>query len=356
MKIGKFFEYYGKNILEFLAKIFIKNEQLSPSDINPNKIKKVLIIRQDRKVGNMILSTPLFECTHHLLPEAMIDIIVAKNLKVLCDDIPYLNSSYVFEHKTFIKNPIKFFRLIHKLRKKNYDLVIDSSNPSGSSFLNGLLTYITKAPIRIGFAAGKGSIFDNVHITPDHSKHYYYKQQELINFLAKDKITFRPRIFSSEEDINTTRRYLFEKFNLEVDTRIIGLWIGARHNKKWNIKNFKTLYDRITSGTNYLPILVFGIEEAEGYNRFNKSNYRVIYFDDLKKLKSFISSCNIFTSGDTGPLHFSFALGVPTIGVFLQNNYVTYGYADSDNNFIVKPAETDKMIEEIIKSIKKIIA
>ena len=356
MKIGKFFEYYGKNILEFLAKIFIKNEQLSPSDINPNKIKKVLIIRQDRKVGNMILSTPLFECTHHLLPEAMIDIIVAKNLKVLCDDIPYLNSSYVFDHKIFIKNPVKFFRLIHKLRKNNYDLVIDSSNPDGSSFLNGLLTYLTKAPIRIGYASGKGSIFDNIHITPDHSKHYYYKQQELINFLSTDKIIFKPKIFSSEVDKNSTRKYLMEKSNFRTNSKIIGLWIGARHNKKWDIENFETLYNRIKSETAHSPILAFGIEETEEYKKFGNSNYRTIHLDDLKKLKSFISSCDIFICGDTGPLHFSFALSVSTIGVFLQNNYVTYGYADSDNNFIVKPAETDKMIEEIMDSIKKIIS
>ena len=67
---------------------------------------------------------------------------------------------------------------------------------------------------------------------------------------------------------------------------------------------------------------------------------------DLNKLKSLISSCNIFVCGDTGPLHFSFALGIPTIGIFLQGNYEIYGYADGDKNFIIKPANTWEFVHK----------
>ena len=151
------------------------------------------------------------------------------------------------------------------------------------------------------------------------------------------------------------RKLLSKNFNFGEKNKIIGIWIGARGKKKWDIKNFKKLFERIKSETEYSPILTFGIEEVDDYNVIDVDTYNAFRITDLKKLKSFIAACNIFVCGDTGPLHFSFALGTPTIGVFLEENYVRYGYTDGEKNYIIKPAEDHKMIDEIISNIKNIL-
>ena len=354
MSIGKSAERFGKKILAFILKILIRSEEISPEKIIPGEVKRILIVHQDRRIGNFILSTPLIEVTKLVFPNAELDILAAKNLKVLCDDNPSLDSIYIFNHRGFIRNPFKLFKLISSLRKNNYDLAIESSNPTGTSFLNGWITYLSKAKYKIGFNGGSGAIFTNVHVKPDRSKHYHLMKQELVNSFSKEKYELKPKIFSDLNETELQKNTLKNKFNLKESEKIIGLWIGARDKKKWDIENFRTLYQKIKLVTNLFPLIIFGLEEENDYQSINKEEYNSLRFDDLSKLKTFISSCNIFVCGDTGPLHFSFALGVPTIGIFLQDNYGTYGYADGDMNFIIKPAQLDEMIEEILESVNRI--
>ncbi len=354
MSIGKSAERFGKKILAFILKIIIRSEEISPEKIIPAEVKRILIVHQDRRIGNFILSTPLIEATKNIFSNASIDILAAKNLTILCDDNPCLNSVYVFNHKGFIKNPFKLFKIISSLRKNIYDLAIESSNPAGTSFLNGWITYLTKAKYRVGFAGGSGAIFTNLHVNPDRSKHYHLMKQNLVNSFSKMKYELKPKIFVDKSITELQRITIMNEFDLKESEIIIGLWIGGRDNKKWDIENFKTLYQKIKLLTNLFPLLIFGLEEGNDYQSINKEEYNSLRIDDLSKLKTFISSCDIFICGDTGPLHFSFALGVPTIGIFLQDNYGTYGYADGDINFIIKPAQLDEMIEEILESVNEI--
>ena len=354
MSIGKSAERFGKKVLVFILKIIIRSEEISPDKIIPENIKRILIVHQDRRIGNLILSTPLIEAAKQIFANAAIDILAAKNLKILCDDNPLLDSIYIFNHRGFIKNPFKLIKLISSLRKNNYELTIESSNPAGTSFLNGWMTYLSKAKYRIGFAGGSGAIFTNIHVNPDRTKHYHLMKQELVNSFSKENYDLKPKIFADKKETELQINTLKSNFNLNDSEKIIGLWIGARNEKKWNIENFKTLYQKIKLETKLFPLLIFGLEEENDYQLLNKAEYNSLRFDDLKKLKTFISACSIFICGDTGPLHFSFSLGVPTIGIFLQDNYGTYGYADGDKNFIIKPAQPADMIEEILESINKI--
>ena len=75
-------------------------------------------------------------------------------------------------------------------------------------------------------------------------------------------------------------------------------------------------------------------------------------FNEIINLKNIISCCEVFISGDTGPLHYAYALDVNTIGIFLQDNYSTYGYSSEGKNFIVKPGKTEDMIDEVIRICK----
>ena len=166
---------------------------------------------------------------------------------------------------------------------------------------------------------------------------------------------YKPQIFPNKYETKRMSDMLNQKFNIQEQGRIIGIWIGARGKKKWDIENFIKLFNQIKSETEYFPILAFGIEEKEDYSNIDKENFNTFRIKDLRILKSFLSSCNVFVCGDTGPLHFSYALGIPTIGIFLEDSYVRYGYTDGDKNLIVKPSSPETMIDEIVKSINKIL-
>ena len=352
MKVLKSAERFGKKFLTQLIKIFIKQEILSANSINPSSINRIIIIHLDRKVGNLILSTPLIESTKKYFVNASVDILVAHQVKVLLESNPYLSNIFEFSHSGFIRNPFKLFQLISFLRKRNYTVAIESSNPSGTSFLNGFITFLTAAKYRIGFSGGGGELFTNIHIKPNKNNHYYLAKQELVNLFSNNINTFKPKIYINPLEVEELRNNILSKFNLMASSKLVGIWIGARDKKKWIIDNFISVYNKIKIETDYIPFLLFGVEETKDFNNIDKGKYNSISFSDLKELKNFISCCDIFISGDTGPLHYSYALNVSTIGIFLQDNYDTYGYNSEGNNFIVKPDRTEKMIEDILKVCK----
>ena len=354
MKILKSIERTAKKIFLRFAKSLIKSEPVDIFTINPALIKQVLIVHLDRKVGNLILSTSMIELARNVFKNANIDILVSSTVKVLIDDNPHLKNIYEFNHSKFIKNPFKIFGLKNLLNRNKYEIAIESSNPTGTSSLNGFITYLSGAKYRVGFEGGSSNLFTNIRVTPNKSDHYYIAKQNLIKIFSKDADYLMPKLFVNNLEQKKIRIELNSNFNIDENKNFAGIWIGAHDIKKWDIKNFISIYNSILSHTSLIPILLFGVDEKNDFNNVKKNEFNTLLITELNGLKNIISNCSIFISGDTGPLHLAYALGIKTIGIFLQDNYDTYGYSVEGSNFIIFPKETHKMINEVVEICKKL--
>lgn len=354
MKILKSIERSAKKIFLSFAKSLIKSEPIDLREINHALIRRILIVHLDRKVGNIVLSTAMIEKTKKTFLNSDVDILIASPVKIIVDDNPYLNNIYELNHSDYIKNPFKLFSLKRFLINQQYDLAIESSNPSGTSSFNGFITYLTKAKYRVGFNGGNGALYTNIHIAPDNKDHYFISKQKLISIFSKDKSILLPKLFVNNPEQKKIRIELNSNFNIDKNKKIIGIWIGAHDIKKWDLNNFISIYYSILSHTSFIPILLFGVDEQNDFNNVKKNEFNTLLITELNKLKNIISNCSIFISGDTGPLHLAYALGVKTIGIFLQDNYGTYGYSVEGNNFIISPKETHNMINEVVAICKKL--
>ena len=78
MKIGKSIERAGKSVLSFVLKFILRSKDIPTSNLYPEDIKNVIVIRQDRKIGNLILTIPLIKCCSTVFPNAKIDIFSLK--------------------------------------------------------------------------------------------------------------------------------------------------------------------------------------------------------------------------------------------------------------------------------------
>ena len=94
------------------------NNHFSPSQIKT--IKKILFLRHDNKFGDMIVSTVFYKNLKNLLPNAEIHVVSGPSTKVIIENNK--NISAVYPYKTGWLNALK---LGQKLRKQNFDLVID---------------------------------------------------------------------------------------------------------------------------------------------------------------------------------------------------------------------------------------
>lgn len=160
---------------------------------------KILIIRLGR-IGDMILSTPLLSQLKVAYPTAKIDVLASNDNHKILMYADYVDNVYIWN-----KNPIKLILLLMKLRKKNYDFILEPKDhySTESYYIAGLV----KAEKRIGFVKGESSIFD-----VDISNFY----AEKVNF--QDRVLSTIKAFDIEPNYNINVPLMYPNYLLDSQT------------------------------------------------------------------------------------------------------------------------------------------
>jgi ADP-heptose:LPS heptosyltransferase len=78
-----------------------------------------------------------------------------------------------------------------------------------------------------------------------------------------------------------------------------------------------------------VKVVVFiGPEEkdlSEGLRNALDLNIPIIAETELRQFAAMVSNCDLFVTGDSGPMHLAYALGTPTIAIFLYPNFDRWG-------------------------------
>ena len=117
------------------------------------KNPRILIVRLGA-IGDVIRTLPALRALRHNLPDASIAWVVEDRAASLLINHPDLNKVFVLPRKEWQKNPLsvktikEIIRLTKKLRKENFDLVLDFHG----LFKSGLITFLTGVEHRVGYA------------------------------------------------------------------------------------------------------------------------------------------------------------------------------------------------------------
>ncbi|PHM62391.1 glycosyltransferase family 9 protein [Xenorhabdus ishibashii] len=141
--------YFFKKLKFNFAKIFIDTWKMNQFHVN--SVKKVLFLRDDNKIGDMIVSTPIFRA----LSERGIELHVLSGCSNYCviEYNTYINKVYFYPDKT--RDIIK---LGLALKKENYDLVIDMGDQISVIYL--LFIRLINAKNVLGFNKDKINIYN----------------------------------------------------------------------------------------------------------------------------------------------------------------------------------------------------
>ncbi len=104
--------------------------------------KKILIIRVSA-LGDSIHTLPLANALRKKYPDYIIDWVVEDKAAKFIVNNPLLNNVYVLERKKWKKSGLiqglnEFFKIINKIKKEKYDIVIDTQQLLKSSVIMGL--------------------------------------------------------------------------------------------------------------------------------------------------------------------------------------------------------------------------
>lgn len=297
------------------------------------KIPKKILIIKPSSLGDVVHSLPFLYAVKDAFPKAEMHWVIAKGLEGLLQDHPMVKKLWIINKDQWknlknIDGTIREVRrLFRGLKDESYDIVIDLQGLLRS----GLLTYATRAPVRIGFReAREGSNLFYTHKIKGgrevHAVDRYLKIASAIGCEVKDVSFPMPLIKESEK-----LKKLKEDFG---DYAVIVP--GARwKTKRWLPASFGRLASMldmnsvIVGSPNDIEIAK-GIELCSGGKALSMAGNT-----SIKELISIIRNAKYVITNDSGPMHIAAAFGIPVVAIFGPTNPVRTG-PYGGNHIIVK--------------------
>ena len=106
-------------------------------------MKKILVIRYKKSIGDTIIGTALCESLKKKYPDSQVDYLVYENLTELFYNHRSIDNVLTLDRKAGIKG---WFETLKKIRKNKYDIVIDCR----TIVMTSLLSVLSGAKLRIG--------------------------------------------------------------------------------------------------------------------------------------------------------------------------------------------------------------
>lgn len=286
---------------------------------------KVLII-QTAFVGDVILSTALVESLWDALPGISVHYLVRKgNEGILANNQKIKKVITVRKSKKTKKLP----ELIIQIRKEKYDAVINVHRFAFS----GLLTLLSGAKIRVGFAKNPLSIFYSMRVEhiiskPNDKKiwHEIERNFSLITQLGKFELK-KPKLYPSASDYEFVSSFQTEPYIVIAPSSV---WKTKRLPRpRWQ--------ELLTKHLSQKKVYLIGSADDKEFCQSIINNSGHENCENLAGKLSFLQSASLMQSAivnlvnDSGPLHIASAMNA-NVKAFFLSTIPEFGFGPLSDN------------------------
>ena len=296
--------------------------------IDPFEIKKILCIKP-RGIGDIVLSTIILDNLKAHYPNAKIDYLTEHFAKYSVKNNPLV-------HKVLTMHKIEFvLKVAWRIRKEKYDMIIDLwSNPRSAQ-----ITFLSGVKYRVGFAYRGRKYAYNILGTSEKGDHHSAEHNlELLKPLGVDIVSKKihysvgplEKIFADD---------FFSENKLDVGNVFGIIPAGGWDSKRCDKEKWVEICNESVKRFNCKILVLWGPGD-ENDAKFIKSNLKENCFlspkSTLPQLAALISKCDLVIANDSGPMHISAALGVPTLGIFGPTNPKAHGPYSPNSDYVIK--------------------
>ena len=296
---------------------------------------KILIWNMGRAIGDGVMSTGYPTFIKAKFPDAVIDIFCTKLHSLAFFNNPHIDTILLFKTKSkntnmprskIIMNPVSQLKNLTLAKKRQYDIIIDTS--SVNSFFNRLmLRYISSKNTKI-----YGML--------DPSKKSKSKYRKLISFYDDvyetcayeifDKNIFskaKYQLFCSDAKLKKAYNYFEEYIN---KNNIIVIFNGEGSARTISSKKIIETCSFLIKQDSNIHIFFLGYEKIyDKYNeilkKINSPNIHITYNTDIEDTASLIKYAHVLISVDTAVIHIAAAMGTKVCeiisNVYKKNYY-----------------------------------
>jgi len=278
----------------------------------PDELRRVLVVRPDDRVGNALLTVPLAAALRDALPAARIDLLLARRRAVVAEALPGIRV-VPFEKTDAFRHPIRFIRLLRRLRGEGYDAVIDAAHWHAFSLTSALLSRIAARRWLIGAERGAAFLYSHAEPPP---------RADIPEISAKLLLLRGLGLTPPQRPPLQTTLGIEQETWAAQTTRDLGVFAalnpGARkEDHRWPAERFsqlaRALRDRgiaalITWGPGEELLARSVVEGAAGAARLAPAT-------DLAQLAALFRRAALVVTNDTGPMHLAVACGAKVVAL-----------------------------------------
>lgn len=320
--------------------------------INPQEIKRILIVKND-KIGDMVISTNLFRELKKSLPKSEITVIVSNVNKALVEKNKAVDKIIVADYPPKgLKGLADYSFLAKKLRKEKYDLGIDLR---GSVFNIFFFLVLARTKNKIGFHNRYFSKFllDYAYKKDRKNSHCTVQRLDLCNkAMGLNMKNSWPDIPASSKDVKEVNDFL-KKNKIKKFISIVP--DASLEKKQWSLERFDKTIKYIREKYPGYGVLLIGsnrkiLDYLQDRNKFCVS----LLNENLRKVYFLLKKSSLVISHDGGIMHLAWAARTNLIALF--SKYLNVGYigplGKSSKVLISKDSAENKIpVEDVQREI-----
>jgi lipopolysaccharide heptosyltransferase II len=303
----------------------------APSPLTPGdpRIRRILVVRVDM-LGDTVLMTPAIRALRRGYPHAAVDVLIPRSTAGVLAGDPDITRVLTFDPRPW-GSPQAWakratwadaLRFVSSIRRPRYDLAVSVSGDIGS-----ILTRLTGARRRVGYAGEAYPHFMTHPVPggryrkPQHEVRYVLDLAEAAGGIVEPDDPQPWLAVPSEERTRIAARLKLERERLGAAGPIVAVHPGARNGKakRWPLRHFATLCDRLVQEMDALVILTGAPNEAL-LSREILARLRVPVVDltgqtTLPELVALLAESDVVVTGDSGPMHIACAVATPVVAL-----------------------------------------
>lgn len=325
MGLLKSTEFFIKDLVFWVAGFLLKEGRADRIPIDPVKIKKVLFMRYD-KIGDMIVSLPVFDNLKKRCPHIEISILCSPGNYAVIKDDPRFANIYIYR-----KHLIHDFKQLLAMRRENFDCAVDLVKGDSTSAV-----FLTRFSVgdkpRIGLQKKK------------FRKYYDYSRSdspdEITHILNHTLVVLEPLGLDSAAADTTARPYLSSSAKRKADQFItqlsldharqplpmlvgVNLSVG-QPTRQWPIEKYRELLDRISRERDErVKLILFTAPKerrlAEKILQNGSDSVSLIPPNlTLEEATAIIARLDLMITPDTSIVHIARAFDLPVVGLYTR--------------------------------------
>ena len=281
-------------------------------------MKNILICRTDR-IGDVLLSTPVFEVLKRELSSSRITVLVGPHAKEIVEGNPYVDEVLVYDKKGEHRSFWRTFLFSRFLKKKKFDSVILLHSTNRVV----IMAFLAGIPERIGYDRRLSFLLTKSYkyVKKHGTKHEVDYNLDLIKSAYAIKSASHAGLSFplKESDKKTALEKLYVNFR-ESEKFIVFHTHASCPSKRWPKESFCKLAKLIRKHFD-IKVIAVALKQQDEISRMFSSILRDNFLDlsgrlSLGELAWILKQAALFVSNDSGPVHLSVAVGTPCISIF----------------------------------------